>query len=81
MSRTQEIAGHLLKLLSGWEEPVDEAVIHSQVNSRIHPEALVSEFWEALKFCEEERMITGVRNKLRGTRWAITDKGRAQQHA
>lgn len=81
MSRTHEISGHILKLLSRNEEPADEAVIHSLVNSRVQPEALVSEFWEALKFLEEERLITGVRNRLRGVRWSITDKGRAQLHA
>jgi hypothetical protein len=81
MSRTQEIATKILDVLSGWEAPADEAVIHAQVNSRINPEALLSEFSDAISFCETNRFVTGIRNPILGTRWAITDKGRAQRHA
>jgi len=80
MKRTQEIARVILSLLSDWDEPADEAVIHAQVNNRVMPEAMVSEFLAALTFCEQARLITGVRNELRGPRWAITDKGRAARH-
>lgn len=79
--RTEHIARVMLDLLASWEEPVDEAVLHSQVDARIVPSVLLSEFQDTLKFCERERFITGVRNVLRGTRWAITDKGRASRHA
>lgn len=81
MTRTQEIARAILEQLSRWDEPVDEAVLHAAVMRRVMPEPKVSEFRDALQLCEEEGWITAVRNKLRGVRWSITDKGRAQRHA
>lgn len=80
MSRRQEIALALLEVLAGAEGPLDEAVAHYGVNARVSPEAMVSEFFEALRWCEAEGWVTGVRNALRGPRWMITDKGRAQRH-
>jgi hypothetical protein len=80
MTRAQEISRAILGLLADWDEPADEAVIHAQVNNRVLPEAIVSEFNEALMLCDQMRWITGVRNPLRGTRWAITDKGRTARH-
>lgn len=79
--RTREIAARILDCLNEWDAPVDEAVIHMQVNPRLAPEALVSEFSDALALCERERWITGIRNKLRGTRWSITDNGKAARHS
>jgi hypothetical protein len=81
MNRNPEIAGHILNILADWDAPADEAVIHAQVNNRIQPAALLSEFKDAIKFCEFYQFITGVLNPLHGTRWSITDKGRAQRHA
>ena len=81
MNRTQQIAGVILNVLADWSEPADEAVIHSAVNARVMPVALTSEFQDAMNLCEQMRWITGVRNPLRGTRWAITDAGRAQRHS
>ena len=81
MSRTQEIAGHILNILNGWDgELADEAVIHAQVNNRVIPAALLSEFHDAIEICQQAGWITGVMSPLRGTRWAITDKGRATRH-
>ncbi len=81
MNRNAEISGHILDILSGWDSPADEAVIHAQVNARVRPEALLSEFRDAIKYCEFYQFITGVLNPLHGTRWAITDKGKAQRHS
>jgi hypothetical protein len=81
MTRTQEISRHILEQLNGWEDPADEAVLHASLDSRLSPAPMVSEFRDALKFCETAGWITGVRNALRGPRWTLTDKGRAQRHA
>ena len=81
MNRRQELSARILDVLDGWDSPADEAVIHAQVNARVNPDALHSEFADALQFCEFYQFITGVRNPLHGTRWSITDKGRAQRHA
>lgn len=80
MSRVQEIATHILNMLADWEEPANEVVIHAQVDTRVEPSALLAEFRDALSLLEKSHLITGVRNPLRGTRWAITDKGRAARH-
>lgn len=72
---------HILNILDGWDSPADAAVIHAQVNARVKPEALLSEFKDAITFCEFYQFITGVLNPVHGTRWSITDKGRAQRHA
>jgi hypothetical protein len=81
MNRTQEIARAILEQLSRWDDPADEAVLHASIEPRVIPAPMVSEFRDALTFCEQEGWITGVRNKLRGPRWTLTDKGRAQRHS
>lgn len=81
MNRTQEISRAVLEQLSRWDDPADEAVLHASIEPRVQPVPMFSEFRDALKFCEERGWITGVRNELRGPRWALTDKGRAQRHA
>lgn len=77
-NRRNEIAREILRACVDFDgTPAAEAVIHAAVNNRIAPDALLSEFDAALEFCERERWITGVRNQLKGTLWAVTDRGRA----
>lgn len=78
-TRTQEIAREILNQLSRWEDPADEAVLHAAVLARCGV-VLASEFADARDAAQEHGWITGVRNALRGTRWVITDKGRAARH-
>jgi hypothetical protein len=80
MNRLQEIAGWVLDVLRDASEPLDEAVLHAQVNMHLGESAMLSEFADALRLLESNRMVTGLRNELRGPRWLITDKGRAQRH-
>jgi hypothetical protein len=80
MTRKQQIALKILDALSGWDAPAHEAVIFQQV--QLHFDScLLSEFDEALAFCQEERLATGTADPLRGTLWSITNKGRAMRRA
>jgi len=75
MNREQEIDRLILEALRRFDGPTAEPIIHAAVNSRLSPEALLSEFDAGIRRCQEARWITGVRNALRGTRWGITDAG------
>ena len=80
MNRIQELTVAILKQLSGSDVPVDEAVLNQLLNSRFTPDVTYIELADALSVLETSRCV-GKLNNLRGPRWFITDKGRAELHA
>ncbi len=80
MNRIQEIQVEVLNQLSGSADPLDEAVLNQLLNSRFSPDVNFIELADALRVLTAARMI-GRLNNLRGPRWFITDKGRAELHA
>ncbi len=64
-----------LKTLDGYLVP--EPVLHAEVNLRVVPNALLSEFGEALRTAESRRWIGAVRPKLGPTKWGLRDEGAA----
>lgn len=81
MSRKQQIAREIVERLSEWDAPAAEAVVFASVGLRFPHGLLVAEFDEAMKFLEEKRFVTGVRDDLAGVLWTLTNKGRASRHA
>lgn len=81
MARPKEIAKQVLVQLAEWDGPIDEAILHAAINARLSPAAEKKEFDQAMEFCLDHRLVTRVHNKLRGGRWSITDKGRAELDA
>ena len=55
--------------------PVAETILHAAVNVKVQPAAMLSEFEEALCFCETSRWLTGIRGKLGTDKWSLTDAG------
>ena len=80
MSRIQEITVAVLARLSESADPVDEAVLNHLLNGRFSPDVAFPELADALRLLADSRCI-GKINNLRGPRWFITDKGRAELHA
>jgi hypothetical protein len=81
MSRTQQISREIVERLSEWDGPAAEAVVFAATALRFPGGLLVSEFDEAMKFLEEKRYVTGVRDDFNGRMWSLTNKGRAARHA
>lgn len=79
MNRPQEILTRLLDVAHDWSGPVDEAVLHAQINARVTPEPALAEFRHALKTAENEGWISPLDSKRRGTLWTITLKGEAER--
>jgi hypothetical protein len=80
MSRIQELTVAILAKLSESATPVDEAVLNQLLNSRFSPDVTYIELADALSVLEGSRCV-GKINNLRGPRWFITDKGRAELHS
>ena len=83
MNREQRILTVLLDVLADWSEPIDEAVLHAQLNQQIlpAPEVTVAEFRHARTTASNSGWITCVASQRRGDLWAITNKGRAERQA
>jgi len=78
--RLQEITTEILRQLAAWDSPADEAVLHQQLNNRFSPEVTYVELGESLTLLHRNRFINRFDN-IKGPRWSITDKGRAELHA
>lgn len=81
MNRKQQIAREIVERLNEWDAPAAEAVVFASVGLRFPGGLLVAEFDEAMRFLEEKRYVTGVRDDLAGVLWTLTNKGRASRHA
>ena len=79
MTRDMEILSRLLDVAHDWSGPVDEAILHAQINSRVTPEPELAEFRHALKTAENEGWVAPVTSKRRGPLWTITHKGEAER--
>jgi repressor of nif and glnA expression len=80
MARLQDITVEILRVLSQSDEPLDEAVLHAALNARLVPSPGYPDLADALRVLENNRYISKI-NNLRGPRWFVTDKGRAELHA
>lgn len=81
MNRHQQISREIVERLSEWDAPAAEAVVFAAAALRFPGGLLVSEFDEAMRFLEEQRYVTGVRDDFHGRMWSLTNKGRASRHA
>lgn len=78
MNRREEIVAQVLARLIDWDAPVNEAVLHAAIESRIHPRPLKSELDEAVALAERSDWVSGIRSGSKGVRWYVTDAGRAE---
>ena len=81
MERKQQVGREILARLSEWDAPAPEAVVYASTAIRFPGGLLVSEFDEAVKWLEEKKYVTGIRDDLRGVMWSLTNKGRAARNA
>ncbi len=79
MTRPEQILTTLLNVAHDWNGPIDEAILHAQINSRVQPEPEISEFRHALRTAENEGWVSKVDSKRRGMLWTITHKGEAER--
>lgn len=78
--RKLQINLEILRALDACEGiAMSQHTLCTQVRILVSPTPLMSEIEEALRFLEGSRLIVGVPGKLGGgTKWAITDSGKAQ---
>jgi hypothetical protein len=83
MNREQRVLTALLDVLADWSEPLDEAVLHAQMNQVIlpAPASTLAEFSHARTTASNAGWITCVDSQRRGNLWSLTNKGRAERHA
>jgi hypothetical protein len=55
-----------------------EGVLKSSIDLLVKPNALWSEFNDAMHFAEQNHWVLGIRPKLGAVKWSITDPGRAE---
>jgi len=77
--RDQKIVRAILEALDLADGLLIETILHAEVNLRVTPNTLLSEFEKGVNFCESKRWITGVRPDVGSTKWMITDYGRANK--
>jgi len=75
--RERELIRTTLEYLAADDVQADEAVIHRGIYLLFRPRPLLSEMSAALKVCEENHWIIGIRTPFY-VAWSITAKGRAQ---
>jgi hypothetical protein len=77
MNRTKIIVKALLEILKRpGTQQCDESVLHAALG-QIVPGLLISELTDALRFCEENRWITGIKGPFGNNKWSISDLGKA----
>lgn len=79
MSRKEKILKALLDVLNDHEESaVLDTIVHAEVNLRVTPNALLSEFDEAVQTAESAKQIVRVRARFssHNVKLSITDDGR-----
>ncbi len=81
MERKQQIGREILERLAAWDGPAAESLVYAACVMRFPGGLLVSEFDEAVRWLEEQRYVTGVRDDLRGVMWSLTNKGKAARNA
>lgn len=54
-----------------------EPLLHGQVAARTYPPSTLSDFEDTLKFCEGEKWVIGITDRLGSRSWAITPDGEA----
>jgi len=80
MNREQLIVRALLETLANHEgEAVLDTILHAEINLRVSPNALLTEFDASVKFAEGQGWIVGVRTVFKKIKWRVTDTGRAAQ--
>lgn len=67
----------ILEYLAAGDVQADRAVIHRGIYLQFRPRPLLSEADAAMKVCEENDWIIGIRTPF-SVVWSITTKGRAQ---
>ena len=78
MNRQHKIVKAILEALYNQDgNTVPELVLHAEVNLRVTPNTLLSEFESGLREGESLGWILGVRTKLLGVKWSLTDNGKA----
>lgn len=80
MSRKEKIYKAVLDVLNDHEEnAVLDTIVHAEINLRVTPNALLSEFDEAIQAGTSARHIVSVRAKFsaKNIKLSITDEGRA----
>lgn len=81
MKTKQEIAREIVERLSEWAEPAADSLVYAATIHRFPGGLLMAEFDEAMRFLEEQRYVTGVRDDFRGVLWSLTNKGRAARNS
>lgn len=78
-SRTETIVRRILEVLTTMpDHQCRVGVLKASVDLLIRPNALESEFAEALVFAEAQRWVLGVRPALGAVKWTLTDLGHAE---
>lgn len=78
--KTAEIAKAILTVLDRMDRTQStEVILHAGVKLLVNPPPVLAEFDQALKECEAQRWIIGVRSKFveSQVKWSISDQGRA----
>jgi hypothetical protein len=77
--RDQKIVRAVLESLDLIDGQLTETILHAEVNLRVTPNALLSEFENALKYCDFKKWVIGVRPEFGPAKWLISDLGRAKK--
>lgn len=74
MNRREELTAAILVALNEWDAPVNDAVIHAAVSSRLSPEPSKGEFDEVMGIAARAGWVDVARS-TKGARWFLTDAG------
>ena len=78
INRRDQIIEAILGALDGMDgEPCREPILFAGLEKAVPPPLRVSEFDAALRHCEVQRWILGLRPQLGSVKWKLTDKGKA----
>jgi hypothetical protein len=69
------------KLLDALDErdgrPASQTLLHGQVSIKLEDRVTLTEFENALSYCDGRGWLTSLRDELGTMQWTLTEKGRA----